>query len=273
MSLRPLLKIPGAKGWLVPRLQPIWDRYVKKWKDEAALVEPFCGALNIALGLMPTQTIMQRNKAVLCDLNQSTIDLYNYVKTGQLAFLGRKEVPTEKEYYEIRERYNTLPLGTTASAYNFYVLNRCGFNGLTRYSRDGNQNVPWGKYKKVAWHGDLSEYRRRFRNWDFRHQDFQRTLVKIDDFMPCLTIVDPPYSEGFTQFCAEGFDWADQVRLALMLSELPGPVVACNSATRRILDLYDGLGFKIEKISAPRSVSCKADGRKPVLEMFATKGL
>jgi DNA adenine methylase len=45
---KPPLKWAGGKRWLVPFIQPLWRKY-----QSVRLVEPFCGGISIALGLMP----------------------------------------------------------------------------------------------------------------------------------------------------------------------------------------------------------------------------
>jgi len=54
-----------------------------------------------------------------------------------------------------------------------------------------------------------------------------------------------PYDVEFTEYSQNGFTWDDQVRLAQWLAKHPGPVVASNQATKRIVELYRGLGFQL----------------------------
>ena len=61
------------------------------------------------------------------------------------------------------------------------------------------------------------------------------------------------------------------MRLAEWLAKHPGPVVASNQATTRILDLYGDLGFDIRLLDAPRMISCTGD-RSPAKEMLAVLG-
>jgi len=52
MGLQPPLKWAGGKRWLVPILRPVWKQY-----KDYRLVEPFCGGLSIALGLLPDKAL------------------------------------------------------------------------------------------------------------------------------------------------------------------------------------------------------------------------
>ena len=83
---------------------------------------------------------------------------------------------------------------------------------------------------------------------------------------------DPPYDVEFRQYSPGGFDWHEQERLANWLAAHPGPVVASNQATDKICELYGDLGFTVERIAGPRSISRTGD-RTPALEMLASRGL
>ncbi len=55
-GIRPPLKWAGGKRWLVPHLRPLWKKHQKR-----RLVEPFCGGLAVALGLLPEESaLLQR---------------------------------------------------------------------------------------------------------------------------------------------------------------------------------------------------------------------
>src|SRR6266850_3785830 len=70
--LRPPLKWAGGKRWLVPHLLPYWNPHSSR-----RLVEPFCGGLAVALGLLP-------RKALLNDRNPHLIHFYCWLKRGLL---------------------------------------------------------------------------------------------------------------------------------------------------------------------------------------------
>ncbi|MGI0016303.1 MAG: DNA adenine methylase, partial [Nitrososphaera sp.] len=80
----PPLKWAGGKRWLLPYLEPVWWPYCDR-----RLVEPFCGGLAVALGLMP-------RRALLNDINPHAINLYRWLQKGLSI-----NIPTrnEKELY------------------------------------------------------------------------------------------------------------------------------------------------------------------------------
>ena len=97
---------------------------------------------------------------------------------------------------------------------------------------------------------------------------FDKLSLDSDDFV----YADPPYDVEFTQYAKEGFTWDDQVRLASYLADHPGPVILSNQATERIIKLYEGLGFTLQYLDAPRMISCDGN-RSRVVEVLAMKGV
>jgi DNA adenine methylase len=171
-----------------------------------------------------------------------------------------------------RERFNDLvtrgECESAEAAAMFYYLNRTGFNGLCRFNRRGEFNVPFGRYAKINYVRDFTPYSRLFRKWTFRCGDFAAMKLRSDDFL----YVDPPYDVEFTTYSSGGFSWEDQERLVEWLARFEGPTVVSNQATPRILKLYRRSGFEITRVAAPRMISCTGD-RSPAWEMIATRNL
>jgi DNA adenine methylase len=256
--LRPPLKWAGGKRWQLPYLRPLWAPHAHR-----RLVEPFCGGLAVTLGLMPKH-------ALLNDINPHLIDFYRWLRRGLR--IDETLENSAEVFYAHRARFNQLLAEgrshSRQAAALFYFLNRTGYNGLCRFNRKGQFNVPFGRYGRIDYRRDFSAYRDRFRSWSFRAGDFQRTPLHADDFV----YADPPYDVPFTQYARQGFTWSDQVRTAEWLSGHPGPVILVNQATERITRLYEALGFRLRTLTAPRMISCTGD-RSPALEVLAVRNL
>ena len=222
-----------------------------------------CGGLAVTLGLMP-------DRALLNDVNPHLINFYRWVKAGLTLTLPMKN--DSMLYYEYRQRFNQLiregKADSSEAAQLFYYLNRTGYNGLCRFNRRGEFNVPFGRYKRINYEPDLTSYRKAFARWEFRVGDFAAVPLDRDDFV----YADPPYDVEFTQYAQDGFRWEDQVRLAEWLAQHPGPVVLSNQATKRIVALYERCGFQLRFLHAPRMISCNGD-RTRALEVLALKGV
>jgi DNA adenine methylase len=175
-------------------------------------------------------------------------------------------------YYALRFRFNELVQGGKGGSQDaaalFYYLNRTGYNGLCRSNRQGRFNVPFGRYKKIAYRTDFTEYQALFSRFEFTSGDFEDLAVRRGDFI----YADPPYDVEFTQYSQAGFGWDEQTRAAEWLARHPGPVVLSNQCTGRIERLYRKLGFAIAILAAPRRISCTGD-RTPAREILATRNL
>ena len=257
-ATRPPLKWAGGKRWQVPYLQPLWARHAHR-----RLVEPFCGGLAVALGLLP-------QRALLNDINPRLINFYRWLKRGLRVDIRLQH--DRAAFYAHRTRFNALVQAgrenTREAASLFYYLNRTCYNGLCRFNSRGEFNVPFGKYKRIAYLTDFSAYQSVFASWEFSAQDFARLAVERDDFV----YADPPYDVEFTKYSKEGFRWEDQVRAARWLATHPGPVVLVNQATDRVCHLYAELGFRLEFTRGPRRINCTGD-RTPASEVVALRNL
>ncbi|HSU57436.1 MAG TPA: Dam family site-specific DNA-(adenine-N6)-methyltransferase [Candidatus Dormibacteraeota bacterium] len=257
-SLRPPLKWAGGKRWLLPELAPLWKPFANR-----RMVEPFCGALSATLALVP-------RSALLNDSNPHVINFYSCLKSGLSLTLWMEN---ERElFYVHRKRFNELlatgSAATPEAAGLFYYLNRTCYNGLCRFNRSGEFNVPFGRHKTINYIRDFTSYQRLFEKWQFTSTDFEQVPLEPGDFV----YADPPFDVPFTQYSKEGFSWEDQVRAAEWLAKHEGPVVLSNEATERIVVLYEKLGFKLRFLDAPRRISCKGE-RKPAKEVLAVRNL
>ena len=254
----PPLKWAGGKRWQVPHLEPLWTPHARR-----RLVEPFCGGLAVALGLAP-------ERGLLNDINPHLISFYTWLRKGLNISIALEN--DETLFYEHRKRFNDLlkaGKGKTAEAASlFYFLNRTGYNGLCRFNRSGEFNVPFGSYKQITYTRDFTPYRAAFAGWEFSVGDLEAIPLEKTDFV----YADPPYDVEFRQYSQGGFSWDDQVRTATWLSEHRGPVILVNQATDRVAELYRNLGYGVRYLVAPRRISCTGD-RTPAKEILASRNL
>jgi DNA adenine methylase len=252
------LKWAGGKRWQVHHVKALWTPH-----GQRRLVEPFCGGLAVAIGLLPT-------RALLNDINPHVTNFYRWVKRGLTVDVPMEN--REERYYACRDRFNELlasgQCDTSEAAQLFYYLNRTGYNGLCRFSQSGAFNVPFGRYARINYASTFGDYLDMFAQWEFTSRDFEELRLEADDFV----YADPPYDVDFRQYSKEGFSWDDQVRTAEWLARHRGPVVLANQATGRIVNLYRALGFRIRFLDAPRMISCTGD-RTRVKEVLAMKNL
>lgn len=254
----PPLKWAGGKRWQLPALRPLWLPHAR-----CRLVEPFCGGLAVALGLSPA-------RALLNDANPHLINFYRWLQRGLVV-----DLPMHNDralYARYRTRFNDLlragATETAEAASLFYFLNRTGYNGLCRFNKSGEFNVPYGQYARIAYARDFTAFTETFARWDFTNVDFEALPLTRRDFV----YADPPYDVPFTAYSKGGFSWDDQVRVARWLTAHRGPVVLVNQRTDRIVDLYRSLGYTLTYANAPRRISCTGD-RTPAREVLAVRNL
>jgi len=256
--LPPPLKWAGGKRWQVPRIALLFAPHRHR-----RLVEPFCGGLSVALGLAPA-------RALLNDVNPHLINFYRWLKRGLTIDLCLEN--SAQAFYANRAWFNELlhdgHQRTREAAALFYYLNRTGYNGLCRFNRSGQFNVPFGRYTRINYARDFAAYRAALAGWTFVARDFERLPLRAGDFV----YADPPYDVEFTNYAGRLFSWSEQVRTAAWLARHPGPVILVNQATDRICRLYQEFGFRLVFLDAPRRISCTGD-RTPVPEVLATRNL
>ena len=252
----PFIKWAGGKRRFTKFLQVLFH-------PSRRLVDLTVGAGAIPLGLLPDRVLVN-------DVNPHVINLFRQVQQG-FDLDGFDPVNTEDAYLHYRFEFNGLiqteKIEGKRPAQLFYYLLKHGFNGLCRFAKVSQTfNTPYGKYKQVnllqseGW----AEYQRAIAHWQFCCGDFADVPVEPGDFV----FADPPYDsvkegktgKGFSAY-SRPFSWGDQVRLAECLAAHPGPVIAFNAETLRIVQLYQDLGFDVLSHKERRSISCNGDRR------------
>ncbi len=220
----PPIKSQGIKTKLVPWIQSIVpDKFDGLW------IEPFMGTGVVAFNIAP-------KRALLCDTNPHLINFYSEIAAGKITadvvrdFLkaeGAKLLEKgESHYYEIRERFNRdhRPL-------DFLFLNRAGFNGMIRFNRKGEFNIPFCRkpqrfaqayITKIVNQVDHVAKLLTIRDFTFKCQNFEQTLesATASDIIYC----DPPYIDRHADYY-NGWEGNHEKALFDLLSESPARFV------------------------------------------------
>lgn len=235
------------------------------------LVEPFAGSCAVMMNTdYPAYFI--------ADANRDLIDMYKLIAEQPAAFIQAAEAlfdagNTEAEYYRLRFAFNSIPAGDKDRAPLFLYLNRHCFNGLCRYNKRGEFNVPFGKYKKPYFpRAEILAFAEKAKLATFLCGNYSEALkaAQSGDVVYC----DPPYlteTANFTAYHSDGFGHEEHGRLARSVRRLAGrgvPVVISNSDTDMVRYLYKD--FAINKITAPRSIGAAAGSIKSAQEVIAT---
>lgn len=260
--MKTVLKWAGSKVRIIETLK-------KHLPAGQRLVEPFAGSCAVMMNTdYPAYFI--------ADVNRDLIDLYKLIAEQPAAFIQTAEAlfetgNTEAEYYRLRFAFNSKPVGDLDRAPLFLYLNRHCYNGLCRYNKKGEFNVPFGKYKKPYFPRDeILAFAEKSKLATFLCGNYSEALkaAQSGDVVYC----DPPYlteTDNFTAYHSGGFGHEEHGRLARAARRLAGegvPVVLSNSDAEMVHYLYKD--FTISKITAPRSIGAAAGSQKSALELI-----
>lgn len=220
----PPIKSQGIKTKLVP-----WINSIIPYEFEGLWIEPFMGTGVVAFNLSPSQ-------ALLCDTNPHLIHFYTSVANGNITseivrnFLNREGAKLlekgENHYYEIRDRFNKQqqPL-------DFLFLNRAGFNGMIRFNRKGEFNIPFCRkpqrfaqayVTKIVNQISYVAHLLKIKDFTFKCQPFQKTIAEAgkEDIIYC----DPPYIDRYADYY-NSWDGEQEKKLYQALSKTPSQFI------------------------------------------------
>lgn len=257
IQARPIVKWAGGKTQLLrdllPKVPVSFGRYI----------EPFVGGGAMFFALHP-------NDAIIADSNPELINMYQQVaeNVDKVISCLQKYENTQDMFYQVRAlEWQTLPKAEAAARTIF--LNKTCFNGLYRVNKQGNFNVPYGKYKAPNFCDTetLQTASEALRKANIICGDYLSVLeefAKPGDFV----FLDPPYlpvSEyaDFKRYTKEQFYEEDHIQLAkevFRLHELGCYVILTNSNHPLVHELYKP--FSIEVIQTKRYISCSGNNRK-----------
>lgn len=255
--MKPFLRYPGGKGWLVERLVPEIEAQPFK-----AYHEPFVGAGAIALALSGTP------KMVLADFGEAVVNLWQMIAKypEPLALACQKAYDlfgnNEAGYMKAREKFNVHSRTGVSSAALMIYLNKVCFNGLWRENKRGYMNVPFGDVKKpcLPTVEIFTEIATKLKHATILHKSYQETIPLIDD--GDVAFIDPPYDAGYTSYIASGFTEEDQRSLAELLKDAAGRgarLYITNADTPLIREIY-AWGV-IDALAEPRAIAAKGTSR------------
>ena len=260
-ALRPLVKWPGGKAWLAPRLSNI---LACELASGSSYFEPFVGGGAVYFTLRPA-------RAFLSDVNPALIAFFRTLRARPHAVLRSmfRFSNTSECYYHVRAM---TPRTSVGKAARFLYLNRTCWGGVFRLNRHGSFNVPFGNSGRVICRSKLLiATAAALRCARLRTADFEDALASTA--AGDVVYADPPYTtlgqgNGFLRYNERLFRWSDQQRLARTCHDVAhrGAFVAVSGLYHPdILGLYpDWWVLKVERKSL---VSRTSAGRRRVSEI------
>jgi len=272
-TLIPPIKCQGIKTKLVAWIKAaIPANFSGRW------IEPFMGSGVVAFNVRP-------RRALLADSNPHLINFYQAIADGWItadktrSYLkkeGEELLRSEGEhYYVIRERFNR-----DGDPLDFLFLNRAGFNGMIRFNRHGEFNIPFCRKpnrfapayitkicNQVQAVADVCAWR----GYEFRCQDYTEILAEArsGDLVYC----DPPYIDRHTDYF-DGWDEARELQLGKLLADTKARFILStwHSNEFRSNQFINSIwkGYNIMTREHFYHVGAKEDNRNPMLEALVT---
>jgi DNA adenine methylase len=207
------------------------------------------------------------------------MNTYQVVKTDVEALIRRlkdhQNCHRRTYYYAVRQwDRQEQQLSRVERAARMIYLNKTCYNGLYRVNRQGQFNVPMGRYRRPA---ILQTDTLRAASAALQHArlvtlDFREIghIAQPGDFW----YFDPPYhpisaTASFTNYTAPSFKENDQRDLAAVYQRLSEKGCYCmlsNSYTPLIFKLYKH--FRIETVQAIRAINSDVNGRGEIQEVM-----
>jgi DNA adenine methylase len=271
-DVHPFIKWAGGKGQILSELNKMIPSQFNTY------FEPFLGGGAMFFYLVSGG---MKFNAYLSDTNRELITAYKVIKgnpKGVIELLQtydieyKKYPPYSKQqqeyYYRLRDARNKIELGSDVEiAARLITLNKTCFNGLYRVNRQGEFNVPPGKYKSplICDSSNLENVSNALVKATILADDYRNVTQKAQkgDFI----YFDPPYqplngTSYFTAYTKDGFNNRNQLQLAEVFRKLNTTgclLLLSNSDTPFIRALYSD--FSIKEVDAQRAINCKGSKR------------
>ncbi len=268
MTNKPFLKWAGSKYRVLPHILPLIG-------SPKQYIEPFSGSMAVALNVAS-------DCMVLNDFNSDLISLYRYVMNDEEFIDDCEKVCADSNNQEVFYQYRDIFNTTSDSRHKsilFIYLNRHCFNGLTRYNKKGQFNVPFGKYSSPYFpRKEMENFKEVFKqNQSIRMTAYDFAADELYQNIDSNTVVyfDPPYlpindTAYFTDYASCGFNYADQVRLrdlVLNLANRGARVIVSNHDTPAARELYSSAS--LTTIDVSRTIAANKNSREKVKELLA----
>lgn len=256
IEARPILKWAGGKTQIINELMAKSPKHFNRY------IEPFFGGGAMFFAIRPRE-------GVIADANPEIINVYKCIADNVELVIKhlRTFTNSELEFYSVR-KLAYADLEKTYAAARTIFLNRTCFNGLYRINKQGQFNVPYGKYKnpKICQPEMLRAVSNALQGIEILCGDYKDVLLKTaksGDFI----FLDPPYLpvskySDFKRYTKEQFYEEDHRELAeevKRLQELGCHVVLTNSNHPLVHELYHS--YEIEIVNTRRNISAKANSR------------
>jgi DNA adenine methylase len=265
VEARPWARWCGGKSDLLDGIIPALPA------EHGRLFVPFVGGAALPLKLA-------RPGMYLSDANTHLINAYVCIRDSVEDVIAalQEHKSDDVYYYPLRDSFNQGYGDDIWRAAAFIYMNRVCFNGVCRYNRKGEFNVPWGKNMNatICDADNLRAVSAVLQGAEIEAADFRAIEEKAQP--GDVAYLDPVYIEenaqSFTSYWGKWGGEEDEACAALFrrLASRGVHVLASNSETPRARELY--AGFEIRTLTRANSVNSKASARGGKAEILVLGG-
>ena len=224
--MKPIIKWSGGKSDEIP----FFEKYIPC--DYKLYLEPFIGGGSVYFHLEP-------KKAVIADIHNELIDLYQNIKDGNANEIFKfMEINKNEEttYYNIRNEM--IIENTLDNAKRFYYQRKTCFRGMLRYNKNGKFNIPFGRYKNINYQClNNTNYEKLLKRTEILKKSFEYIFENYNDENNFM-FLDPPYDSEFTDYGYCKFGKDEQKTLAKLFKETKIKCLMIIGKTPFIEELY-----------------------------------
>ena len=225
-TIIPPIKSQGIKTKLIPWIN---DVILRSGIDisKANWIEPFFGT-----GVVGLNSPL-KGKFIVGDTNPHIIDFYNGIQNREITPINMRAYLEQESkilsssdengyayYREVKNRFNSFH-----NSFDFIFLSRAGFNGMMRFNKKGEWNIPFCKkpnrfspayITKICNQVNAVQQIITNKKWEFHNQGFFETIKRAQkgDLIYC----DPPYLGRYVDYY-NGWTEEDEQELFKALSE------------------------------------------------------
>ena len=298
MPAKPFLKWAGGKKQLIKEIESRLPQEIKDSKKIDKYFEPFVGGGAVYFYLMANYKV---KKSYLYDVNKELILTYNVIKFNpkelieELKRLSEEYLPKKNDkrsefFYNIRNSFNenlktfdfeNYDESHAKRAAQIIFLNKTCFNGLFRVNRNGEFNVPFGRYKnpKILDKDNIISVSKVLKDTEIVCSSYEKSKKLIDE--NSLVYLDPPYrplsnTSYFNNYSEFAFNDHEQIKLSEFYKEISlkgAKVIMSNSDPKNenkddnfFDDIYND--FNIDRVLAKRSINANGKNRGNISELI-----
>lgn len=254
--MKPMLKYRGGKSRELHEIK----KFIPTFKGR--YIEPFFGGGALFFDLEPHNAIINDINVPLMNFYRGVRDNYSKVKQELTELeatytLNRKDfdylkslTPEERVedkneviYYHMRDIFNGKVDSELDPASVYFYINKTAYSGMIRYNKDGDYNVPYGRYKNFNTELVSLEHHNLLQRTTLYSSDYKHIfdLATEDDFL----FLDPPYDCVFNDYGNEeskdGFTEEMHRQLAKDFRNLKAKALMVIGKTELIEELYGDL--------------------------------